>query len=161
MTDTLSDLNRLFNIPKVTTGEHVTEQVRSWLASEYPIFEGDGWTTIKEWLIGFSHEASPTEDVFCAPRSDLAKAYAENARKIGDAQRRIAHAMSYSESLIRSEGPLKSFGMGDLPLHFILATIEETEAATGVGITPESIIYTAADFAVLGSAVGAILRGHQ
>lgn len=153
MTLAMPNLNELFNIPEQSTGEYITKNIRSFIESHGICREGEGWVQIKDWIIGLSHNPNASEDIFGAPRSDIAKAYAESANAWSSPASQVVDAMCAADSIIRHEGPLESSGMGHLPLHFIISAIGGVKDLAGFAMTPEAIIYMAADFAILGRAV--------
>lgn len=158
MSNDMPPLNRLFNIPVQSPGEYIVKNIRSYIESNGPLREGEGWIQIREWIVGISYSPTPDECIFGAPRSDLTKAYIENANAQFASCKKIAHAMTAAEAIARQEGPLASSGMGVLPLHFILTAIDLVAATTGEGLSVEVIVHMASDFAALGRAVAGFME---
>ena len=158
MSERLSDLNSMFNVPRNTLGEMIMQHVRGRLESGPYSPGSEFYQDVLEWILGDEYQPDPWVDIFGNSRSRRAHECISMALEKGAAGGRaeqIAAAMANAQSLMMWIGPGWKNGIGQPPLHMILEAIRKTDALISVTM----IIYFAEDFAICGTAMNGILEG--
>lgn len=158
MSDSITCLNSLFNVPKDTLGDFIIRNIRADFDGSRPICEGEVWEYIRASLVEWGYCPGPSKNIFRNSRSKKIKSHVDYSRWRDGIESQVAHAMSTAQSILWEDGPLASHGMGRLPLHFILTVIDSVETAFSPKTTPEGIICLADDFAILGRRAGELIK---
>lgn len=158
MSESLSDLNSMFNVPRNTLGEMIMRHVRGRLESGPYSPGSEFYQDVLEWILGDVYQPDPWVDIFGNSRSRRAHECISRAIEKGAAGGRaeqIAAAMANAQILMNWFGPGYKNGIGQPPFHMILEAISKNCAC----LTASMIIYFAEDFAICGDAMDDIMEG--
>ena len=158
MSESVSDLNSMFNVPRDTLGELIMRHVRDRLEHGAYSPASEFYQDVLEWIIGQEYQPDPWVDIFGNSRSyrvheSVASAIAKG--NAGGRAEQIAAAMAKAQILMTWFGPGYKNGIGQPPFHMILEAISKNCAC----LTASAIIYFAEDFALCGDAMDDIMEG--
>lgn len=158
MSESVSDLNSMFNVPRDTLGELIMQHVRGRLESGPYSPASEFYQDVLEWIIGQAYQPDPWVDIFGNSRSSKARESVSDAVDRGNPGGRaeqIAMAMANAQILMMWVGPGYKNGIGQPPLHMVLEAIDKTNAPLSVSM----IIHLAEDFSLCGDAMDDIMEG--
>lgn len=158
MSERLSDINSMFNVPRDTIGELIMQHARGRLESGPYSPASEFYQDVLEWIIGQAYQPDPLVDIFGNSRSSRARECVSGAiwkGNVGGRAEQIAAAMAKAQILMTWVGPGYKNGIGQPPLHMILEAISKNCAC----LTASAIIYFAEDFALCGDAMDDIMEG--
>lgn len=155
MSEKITDLHELFNVPAESLGEAIMANIKGRLETGPYSIEGEFWDEVKDWIVGQQYTPDPWVDIFGMPRSERAGQYISHALTCEHPAAQIAQAMADAQCLMLWEGPGRRHGVGSPLFHIILSAIR----GTGWRISATSIILMSADFAACGLAMDGIMDG--